>query len=543
MKNTILIITAILFGLTGPGCVSRSVVKKKGAPMDKVAVEKKVEEPVPEKLPETPLFSMEGAKKEYSSFSRPAKRFDLSLKDADLREVFFNLAKESSLQIVMEPGVAGVVNLDLRDVTSYDVIEEVCRSNQLNCLINEDVVRVTKRRMVTKLYYLDYVITARTGSGTISASTSASTSGGSNVVSASGSGSSGSSSGESSETSNSVSTEETMDIWSTLKEELQTFLSADGGRVSITPETGLVGVTDYPDRLEMVERYLSTVERRLMGQVLLEAKILEVQLSDSNKYGIDWSAILNFGALGGNLSGGNTLAQSLSSGASAFKFGVSNRKVEVLLDAMATQGQVNLISSPRVSTLNNQKAIIRIGTEDVFFRAVVTPPTDSSAAVTTFNPETITVGVVLSVTPQISRDGRITLAIHPSISEKTGVATAPDGNTAPIVDIRETNTVISMLDSETVLIGGLIQTRTDETVKSVPFLGDIPFLGALFRNTEQEKKKGELVILITPHVMRSSNMRQVVTDEANKFRRGFRGFHVSARPWLYGTSGETNLVW
>lgn len=541
MKH-LLIIIGLSVVLSAGGCAHRGNVKKETSPTEQVKVTKELEKKAPPILPETPLLSVEGEKKDYSAFSRPAKRFDMTLKGADLREVLFNLAKESELQMVIEPGVTGVVNLDLRDVTAYDVIHEVCRANQLNCALSGEVVRVTGRKMITRLYYLDYIITSRQGSGTLTATTSTNTSedsGGGTT-----SGSSSSTSGGQDDNTNTVSTEETMNIWKTLKEEIGHFLSSGDAKVSITPETGLVAVTDYPENNEMIEKYLTTVEKRLMGQVLLEAKIFEVQLSDSNKYGVNWSAIVNFSSsLTGNLAGGATFAQSLSSGENAFKFGVSNRKVDVLLDAIAKQGQVNLISSPRISTLNNQKAIIRIGTQDVFFRAVITPSTDTTGPITTFSPETITVGVVLSVTPQISRDGRIMLAIHPSISEKTGEAVAPDGNSAPIIDVRETNTVIRMRDSETVLIGGLIQTRTNETVKSVPFLGDIPIVGSLFRNTEQEKKKSELVILITPHIMKKENMREVVANEARKFQSGWRGFHVSARPWLYGTRGETNLVW
>jgi type II secretory pathway component GspD/PulD (secretin) len=192
-----------------------------------------------------------------------------------------------------------------------------------------------------------------------------------------------------------------------------------------------------------------------------------------------------------------------------------------------------------VSTLNNQKAIIRIGRQDVFFRAVVTPATTTSAAFVTFTPDTITEGIILSVTPQIGQDGRILLAIHPTITEKVGEAKAPDGNTAPIVDVRETNTMVTVPDGETVFIGGLMQERTQETVKSVPLLGDIPFFGALFRNTDQKKKKTELVILITPRLLRGADAAGIAAEEHERLRRSDRGYHVGGKPWVYGTEGET----
>jgi type II secretory pathway component GspD/PulD (secretin) len=197
-----------------------------------------------------------------------------------------------------------------------------------------------------------------------------------------------------------------------------------------------------------------------------------------------------------------------------------------------------VLSAPKVSTLNNQKAIIRIGRQDVFFRAVVTPATTTSAAFVTFTPDTITEGIILSVTPQIGRDGKIMLAIHPSITEKVGQATAPDGNTAPIVDVRETNTMVTVPDGETVFIGGLMQERTQETIRSVPLLGDIPFLGALFRNTDQKKKKTELVILITPRILSESKAAEFASEEQKRLDRSDRGYHVGGKPWVYGTEGE-----
>lgn len=144
----------------------------------------------------------------------------------------------------------------------------------------------------------------------------------------------------------------------------------------------------------------------------------------------------------------------------------------------------------------------------------------------------------MSVTPQIGQDGRILLAIHPSITEKVGEATAPDGTTAPIVDVRETNTVVSVGDGDTVFIGGLMQERTQETIRSVPLLGDIPFLGSMFRHTDQQKKKTELVILITPRILRGEKPVEVAAEEKDRVRRSERGFHVGGRPWVYGTEGE-----
>jgi MSHA biogenesis protein MshL len=243
-------------------------------------------------------------------------------------------------------------------------------------------------------------------------------------------------------------------------------------------------------------------------------------------------------SLSGNLAGGATAIQTLSSGATAFQIGVAGSKITAFLDAQATAGNLEVLSAPKVSTLNNQKAVIRIGRQDVFFKAVVTPASTTSAAFTTYTPESITEGIILSVTPQIGQDGRIMLAIHPSITEKVGEARAPDNNTAPILDIRETNTVVSVADGQTVFIAGLMQERTQETVTSVPILGDIPYLGALFRSNVQGKKKTELVILITPRVIRSAEGAEAAAAARSRLEEQKRGNLIGGRPWLYGTEGE-----
>ena len=343
-----------------------------------------------------------------------------------------------------------------------------------------------------------------------------------------------------SQSTNTVNTEEKGDFWGGLAEEVGALLSPGSGKVVVNRTSGTVTVTDYAVNVDQVERYLRMIEERVRTGVVIETRILEVTLDDSTKYGIDWTALpdLSSLSLSGSLSGGATLAQGLSTGATAFQLGVAGSKFNAFLDAQAQAGNLNVLSAPKVSTLNNQKAIIRIGRQDIFFRAVVTPASTNSAAFTTFTPDSVTEGIILSVTPQVGRDGRIMLAIHPSITVKVGEAVAPDKNTAPILDVRETNTVVTVADGQTVFIGGMMQERTQETVRSVPLLGDIPFLGALFRSNEQVKKKTELVILISPRVIRSSEGADVAAQERERFRDLQRGHHLGGRPQLYGTEGE-----
>jgi MSHA type pilus biogenesis protein MshL len=459
---------------------------------------------------------------------------------ADARELFLSLAKENDFNLVLSPEVSGTVTMDIKEATAPEIMEEACGLLGCRAELSGKTVRVLPEKRVTRIFRLDYLLTTRGGSGSLTASTSAGGTGSTTTGSAASPGGSTGGGGGESESRNTVNTDEKFDLWAGILDEVQSLLSGGDARAVVNRAAGTLAVTDYPANLERVSGYLNVLESRMRNGVVIETKILEVTLDDETQYGINWTALPDLSSLSlrGNLSGGATAIQNLSAGTTSFQIGVAGGKFNAVIDALAQQGQINVLSAPKVSTLNNQKAIIRIGRQDVFFRAVVTPATTTSAAFVTFTPDTITVGIILSVTPQVGRDGTIMLAIHPSITEKVGSASAPDGNTAPIVDVRETNTMVTVPDGETVFIGGLMQERTQEIVKSVPLLGDIPFLGALFRNTDQKKKKTELVILITPRILKESTAAEISREEETRLHRSDRGYHTGGKPWVYGTEGE-----
>jgi MSHA type pilus biogenesis protein MshL len=542
-------VACVGFCMAGWGCAKRELVRK--GPPPKVSATREAPAPAQvdslrgagrsgKPLPDAPLEAAEGAKQSPEEFRKAARRYTLVMAGADARELFLSLAKENDFNLILSPEVFGAVTMDIKEATSPEIMEEVC--GLLGCRVefSGKTVRVLPEKRTTRIFRLDYLLTTRAGSGSLTASTS--TGGGGTSVTGSTAapgGSTGGGGGES-ESRNTINTDEKFDLWTGILEEVQSLLSGRDAKAVVNRAAGTLAVTDYPVNLDRVGDYLKVLESRMRSGVMIETKILEVTLDDETQYGINWTALpdLSSLSLSGGLSGGATARQTLSAGTTSFQIGVAGGKFNAVIDALAQQGQINVLSAPKVSTLNNQKAIIRIGRQDVFFRAVVTPATTTSAAFVTFTPDTITVGIILSVTPQIGRDGKIMLAIHPSITEKVGQATAPDGNTAPIVDVRETNTMVTVPDGETVFIGGLMQERTQETIRSVPLLGDIPFLGALFRNTDQKKKKTELVILITPRILSESKAAEFASEEQKRLDRSDRGYHVGGKPWVYGTEGE-----
>lgn len=367
--------------------------------------------PVP--LPDALLEGVERPRASVAEFRRPARRYTLVMAGADARELFLSLARENDFNLVLSPEVSGTVTMDIKEATAEELMDEVCGMLRCRAVFGGNTVRVAPEKRVTRVFTVDYLLTGRTGTGSLMASTSASGGGGSG----------GSTTTSESQSTNSVITEEKADFWGGLAEEIGALLSPGSGKVVVNRTSGTVTVTDYMANVEQVERHLRMIEARVRTGVVIETRIMEVTLDDSTKYGIDWSKLdPSFLSLSGGLSGGATAAQGLSTGSTTFQLGVAGSKFTAFLDAQAQAGNLNVLSAPKVSTLNNQKAIIRIGRQDVFFRAVITPASTTSAAFTTYTPDSVTEGIILSVTPQVGQDGRIMLAIHPTVTEKVGEA-------------------------------------------------------------------------------------------------------------------------
>ena len=242
-----------------------------------------------------------------------------------------------------------------------------------------------------------------------------------------------------------------------------------------------------------------------MRQVVINARVLEVVLSDSYQFGIDWTAVAEIA--GSEVA----FAQALSPAAGVFTIAVTDSDFQAVIDAVAIQGDVSTLSNPKVAAMNNQKAIIRAARDDVFFVTTVRTIDHGGTTIeriTETTPRTVSIGVTLDVTPQIRSDGTVTMHIHPIVTDKIGDATSVTGETAPIVAIRETDTMVTVQDGQTIIIGGLIEERQEDTVTKVPLLGDIPYIGGLFRRTKKEGRKAELVILLSPTVLVGNQAQQ-----------------------------------
>jgi MSHA type pilus biogenesis protein MshL len=337
-----------------------------------------------------------------------------------------------------------------------------------------------------RLFKINYPRLKRKGSGSSAASFSSSSSGESGTIQ--------------------LSTEDELVFWKELEEQLRQLLSTNG-KLVINHLAGIIHVRDTPQVLKTIHLFLEEVVPAATRQVEITARIYEVTLNDDKSLGINWDAVYNDLEFKGkplNFDIHSTAIQtnpSYKTSTINLDLSYDNQFLNALLSAMKEQGEVRAVSQPRVVTLNNQPALVKVGTDMPFFSATVT--TNNTTGIREVQEEVniITVGVILSVTPQISEDGWITLGIDPLISDLVTTLTSATGSTAPVVDVKQSSTVARIKDRETVRISGLMHTKETKIHRKIPLLGDVPVVGRLFNWSYEKKDRKELVIFITPRVL------------------------------------------
>lgn len=314
-----------------------------------------------------------------------------------------------------------------------------------------------------------------------------------------------------------ISTRSETNFWDDLKTALEAMIGTEEGRaVVVSPQAGLVTVRAMPDEIRNIKSFLAISEASLQRQVILEARILEVVLNDSYQQGINWSDVAakagNAGRVDVNFS---TTAATIGNEITAALGGITsltfmNQDFSGLLSLLSTQGNVQVLSSPRVTATNNQKAVIKVGDDEYFVTDVSSQNTITSTTTSVVPNIELTPffsGIALDVTPQIDENGSVLLHVHPSVIETQEQEKVVSLNQEQIVlplaqsTIRESDTIIRAASGEIVVIGGLMQTTISDTTSKTPLLGDIPLLGNLFTNISQKETKKELIILLKPTVV------------------------------------------
>jgi MSHA biogenesis protein MshL len=496
-------------------------------------------------------------------------RFDLVVNAAPARQVFMSIVSGTRYSVIVNPAVSGTLSLNLKDVTVREALEAIREVHGYEFRIDGTRIYVESAGLQTRVFQVNYLIGLRSGrsdvrvsSGSISGNAPQ---GGAGAPAAAAPGTPGqatspalgsfglSSIATASLDASRVSMVSQSDLWNELTNALRSLIGTGPGRnVVVSPQSGVVVIRAMPEELRSAEKYLKAMRLSVERQVMIEAKVVDVTLSNAYQAGINWAAFprshrVTAGVFGsntqlgttGNLSTGQALTVDPSGrtlttgilgtglagtavsapgavGAGVFGLAVQTTNFAALLQFLESQGNVQVLSSPRVAALNNQKAVLKVGTDQFFVTNVTGTPVQNVAGVTTAIQLTPTLnsffsGVSLDITPQIDEDGNILLHIHPLVSNVVqqdltfNFGGGGTDTTLPLArsSINETDTIVRVQDGNIVALGGLMKVDVANDRSGIPLLQDLPGVGGLFGNTTRTRTKRELVILLKPTVIKS----------------------------------------
>jgi len=479
-------------------------------------------------------------------------RFDLSVNSAPAAQVFMAIVSGTRYSMLLNPEVGGTISVNLKDVTVAEALDSLRELYGYDYRIEGTRIFVQPAGLQTKIYRVNYLVGQRHGtsdlrvqSGSLADSSSPSgppspASAASPVPGAPGSQSFGGGAPRSLDSTR-VTTSVVNDFWGDLRSALAAIVGTGNGRsVVVTPQSGVVLVRAFPADQRAVEHYLRETRLVVERQVMLEAKVIEVTLSEAFQSGINWALFRThasprgaIGQVGNNTTlGTNTSGSNLSSGGitanvaagtlataatlagnagAVFGLAFQTSNFAALLQFLDSQGSTQVLSSPRIATLNNQKAVLKVGTDEFFVTNVATVTTTTGT--TTQQTPTVTVapffsGIMLDVTPQIDELGNITLHVHPSISEVTESRRVVDlGGSIPSITlplaksaVNESDTVVRVTDGNIVAIGGLMSVDVRDGRTGIPGAAD---WNVLLRNSDRQARKREIVILLKTTIIRN----------------------------------------
>jgi general secretion pathway protein D len=468
---------------------------------------------------------------------RPGKRekletYTVVVNQVPIRELLFSMARDADLNLDIDSDISGKITMNAIDQTLPKILDRIESQADVTYFLEGDTLKVRADKPYLHVYHVDYLNISRESGGKVSVSTEiGATSSGINTTGG-GSGGGGSSNSENKANSD-IENESINEFWTTITLNIGGILGQEinassgsrlvtGNNIIVNRESGIIAVRATSKQHKSIKGFIDQVVGSAQRQVLIEATIAEVQLSDSYQAGIDWSVVSETSGgvvtkggvqdvIGGNL-GSSPFFQLATSGT------INGNPLNITLKALETFGDVKVLSSPKVMTLNNQTAILKVVDNEVYFNidVNVVPGSVTSNALTTVDTtvNTVPVGIVMAVTPFIDEGDAVTLNIRPTISRIIDFVDDPNPLLAeqgvvsqiPVIQVREIETMLKVDDSETAVIGGLMQDQINKENRGVPILSSIPLLGALFSYTEENYVKSELVIFIRPVIVEDASL-------------------------------------
>lgn len=474
---------------------------------EKNLIEEKISTAAPEHETEVPEFVpvKEGAS------PLKTKTVSIAARNTPLRDVLYTIAETANLNLVLERYVNPdlPITMTFRDISVEDALNLIFDSVDYFYSVKDNILIVRAagteifelgRPNVTQEYKIDV---------------------GGDILSGTSSGGEGESPVSGDVSIKSTSDAASFQFWDSLEKALATLLSTGGAAKGGGPQakfvvnrmTGTIMVTAAKNDIKKVSDYLANLKKVLDRQVLIEARIVEVQLSEGLKYGIDWTAVGEWLGAGPMSISTNAFTEVLTSGGPSFEINIfDNDNLTLLLKALQEQGEVRTLSNPRVSIMNGQTSMLSVGRNTTFISRVETTTTtsDGSSPVTTFTVDTNSIlsGIMFGLVPYINSDGEISLTITPIVTNLIDLEAKTIGTgdnsveiKLPTVDLREMSTTVKVLDGQLVIIGGLIDKKEILREDKVPVLGDIPVVGKAFTSVDKSYENTELVIMLIPRIV------------------------------------------
>ena len=485
------------------------------------------------------------------------ERFNVAFNNVPARQFFTSIVAGTRYNMLVHPDIGGTISANLKDVTLFQALDAVRELYGYDYKVEGTQIYIKPLTMQTRLFHVNYLTGARKGTSNLRVSSTSVSSVGATTSGGTGNNGTGNNNATQNpgslvpgEDSSNLTTTSNADFWRELKLSLEAIVgSTEGGRqVVLSPQSGVIVIRAMPEELRNVDMYLKATQLSVDRQVILEAKILEVELNNNTQTGINWASFASiksghtnristgFIQPGGSLaplpfnggqppnmtngsgltaSSGFGLSSAATSAGSMFGLAFQTANFAAMISFLESQGSVHVLSSPRIATMNNQKAVLKIGTDEFYVTGVSTTTNTTASGATTSPNVTLQPffsGVVLDVTPQIDADGNIILHVHPSVSQVSTISKEIDLGSAGSLKLplaasstSEMDSMVRSQDGRIVAIGGLMRQATTADRSQVPGAGDIPVLGALFRNTGQVIQKRELVVLIKPTIVDGAN--------------------------------------
>ena len=499
----------LLAACAGPRTVDLSaghVVDPGGAPENIAPAAQPVPEPVAQPEPE-PV---------------PVKTYSVVVKDVPVKDLLFSLARDAGLELDLQASAGKTVTINAVERPLAEILHRLSEQTELRYQLRGNNLIVQDDLPYWQNYLVDYVNIARNSEGEVGVATQIATTGGT-VGEESGGGSAGDQNGNLSKTT--VKSTSKNDFWASLEMGLEALVRVQGGAGAVrSPEqndpvivnkmSGVVTVLGNQRQQHRVKAYLKRIAKNSQRQVLIEMTIVEVELSDNYQAGVDWQRLSDNGGLGSN--GPSIEAELLGADLKVPPFvtlGYNGSNIAATVRLLQQFGNTKVLSSPKIMALNNQTALLKVVNENVFF-SVELDVREATADIPerrTFTSQihTVPVGLVLSVTPQIGESGLVNINIRPTISRITGFAIDPAprlagadfDNLIPEIQVREIESVLQVLNGNTVVLGGLMQNERVSDKDGVPGLSRIPKVGSLFSYTRDKLVKTELVIFLKPTIV------------------------------------------